>query len=398
MKEYRRFLLNKLIDSYEKSKLFRGENQVNVHIDFKFSKHSLADYFDELKYELKDEINEVCKNLSSEQLIQILWKKFETNNVIDRIRLNINNKDEVYRILKRKNKKDLEQNMKAILIPYLNNDTWLSEFSKTLINRLEDGKSIKRYFDLSQPDYAKTILDTIVKILSQKEEIAKRMFSISLFNNSKYFEEIESKITMIMKEFGPYSEDVDVLAEENIMNNPGYVFLKGSGIFKLNQATIDLNELQGEIGLSTQLLKHFSIKNLNVRRVLTIENLTSFHLFQPKNELVIYLGGFHNTIRRRFLSNIYSSNKNIPFYHWGDIDLGGFRILNHLRNKTRIPFKPYRMDLETLKHFKRYAMKIDGSYQNKLKNSLNKPEYKEFQDVIQFMIDKNIRLEQEILG
>ncbi|ERJ12245.1 Wadjet anti-phage system protein JetD domain-containing protein [Haloplasma contractile] len=397
MKNYRTFLLNKLIDRYENSKLFRGDNQVTVHIDFKFTKRHLGDYFNETRYELKDEIGEVCKNLESEELIHILWKKFEYGNIIDKIRLNTEQVDEVYRILNRVNKKELEQNMLNVLGDYVNHGSWISEFATSLVERLREGKSIQRYFDLNDTDYAKEVLTTLEEILKPKDEVSKRMFSINLFNNSKHFEELESKLIMIMKEFGPYNEDVDILSEENILNNPGYIYLKGTGVFKCNQETINLDGLQGEIGLSTLLLKELEILELDVGRVLTIENLASFHMYNPKKELVIYLGGYHNTIRREFLKQIHLFNQVSAFDHWGDIDLGGFRILNHLRTKTGIPFNPYRMDLDTLKRYETYAMTFNTAYEKKLKELLAQEAYKKFHGVIEYMIEKGIRLEQEIV-
>lgn len=397
MKDYRNVLLNKLIDSYESSKLYRDENLVAIHIDFKFTKRSLPDYFNEHTFEIKEHINEVCKNLQSERLLTIIWQRFEEGNIIERIRLNLDSVRIVYKQLKRQDRQSKEQAMIHVLSPYVGHESWLHVLATTLIERIKEGRSIKRYFDLDAPLDAKETLETLEAILKQKEEIPKRVFSIQRFNNSKYFEQLESKLTMLMNEFGDYGEDVDVLAEENIMHNPGYVYLKGHGTFRLNGETIDLGLLNGEIGISTELLKHLEVMELSVKKVITIENLASFHAYKQKGELVIYLGGYHNTIRREFLKKVYAFNQVVQFYHWGDIDLGGFHILNHLRLKTGIPFKPLYMDLNTLKQFENYALSIDHAYKNKLKTLLQKSEFSEFHDVIHYMIKKGIRLEQEIV-
>lgn len=51
------------------------------------------------------------------------------------------------------------------------------------------------------------------------------------------------------------------------------------------------------------------------------------------------------------MKKIYDENKNCEFLHEGDIDVYGFLILENLKEKTGIPFKPLNMDVDTLKRF-----------------------------------------------
>ena len=95
---------------------------------------------------------------------------------------------------------------------------------------------------------------------------------------------------------------------------------------------------------------------------------------------------------------LYDFNSYLTFYHWGDIDLGGFRIFNHLKSKTGIPFKPLYMDLATLKRYEQYALSIGSEYEKQLQELLNQVEYQDFYEVIRYMINKRIRLEQEIVS
>lgn len=398
MINYRSFFLNKLIDKYENSKLFRGENQINRKIDFKFTPITLRDYFHPTNVEYKLEINEVCKILEKENLIKIEWQKYEEGNIIERIILNIDYVDMIYHELQRPSKKDLEAHMMEFLKLYEDHPTWIKEFVGYLINRLKKGESIDKYFSLNDLKFAQDILFTLDMILKQDVEIPKRLFSIKLFNNSKYFELLENKLVSIMREFGPYGLEVDCLAEENILTNPGYVYLKGKGKFQNGIQVIDLHKMTGSIGLSTNILRNLQILELDVKQVVTIENLTSFHTYKAQDELVIYLGGYHNELRRTFLKMLYDFNSYLTFYHWGDIDLGGFRIFNHLKSKTGIPFKPLYMDLATLKRYEQYALSIGSEYEKQLQELLNQVEYQDFYEVIRYMINKRVRLEQEIVS
>lgn len=398
MKNYRDYFLNNLLDKYENSLLYRGDNQVHVTISYKFNKRNIPEYYDAFHYQYKEQINEIVKNIEVKSYIEIVWEKYEEGNLIKQINLNIDKAKEIYRLLSRFEKKEFEQDALSILKPYMNNQGYMGIFVREMVDTLENGKSISKYLDITKPKQIEDVLFTLEKILIQEEEISKRVFSIQLFNNSKYFESIENKILKIMEAYGNYIDVDNMLSEENILRNPGYIYLKGNGTFKVGAETIDLSLISGEIGLSSRSLKHFEVIELKVNKVITIENLTSFHNYNKQDELIIYLGGFHNKLRENFLKSIYKFNENIKFFHWSDIDLGGFRIYHNLKKKTNIPFIPYLMDKKTLIKYEQYAMPITSkTYLYTLKELLVIEEYQHFKDVISYMICQKIRLEQEII-
>lgn len=67
-------ILNKLLDSYERSSLAKGTNKVAVHIDFRFNKKTVPEYFDEssLAYE---EIHDRAHELEEKGFVRIIWKR-----------------------------------------------------------------------------------------------------------------------------------------------------------------------------------------------------------------------------------------------------------------------------------------------------------------------------------
>jgi hypothetical protein len=398
MKKYSNSILNILIDKYERSSLYKGDNAVNVKISFKFTKDALPDYYNEYKYELKDEINTQCLYLVETGYINLLWKKYQEGNIIEKIELNLEYLDEIYSSIGRVKKSSMEQDAIEIIEHYKNNETWLGSFALDMVDKLRAKSSIKKYLDIEDTKTIKDVLYALQAILKVRSEIPKRVLSIHLFNDSKRLEAIENKLIRIIVDYGDVDPDVDILAEYNVVSNPGFVYLKGKGIFKCSSGEVDLEALSGEIALGIALINNLEVKQLDVKRILTIENLTSFHTYKPKNELVIYLGGYHNSIRRELLKKIYSYNRTVEFYHWGDIDLGGFRILNHLRKKTEIPFESFLMDVETLKEYIHYGKPIESkSYLDSLKELLNKEEYEEFSETVEFMIENKVKLEQEVI-
>lgn len=136
---------------------------------------------------------------------------------------------------------------------------------------------------------------------------------------------------------------------------------------------------------------------INTPKIIAIENLTTFNTFNEEDFVCIYLGGFHNKARRELLKKIQEDNRGKEFYHFGDIDCGGFKILKHLREKTSINFIAYNMDLETLINGRNYCKELTQNDKNMLQEMLKEEAFKEFYDIFYYMLKENIKLEQEHL-
>ena len=99
------------------------------------------------------------------------------------------------------------------------------------------------------------------------------------------------------------------------------------------------------------------------------------------------------------LKSLYKIYNNLSeFYHFGNIDVGGLRILNHLRTKTGIDIKPLMMNKETLITNQKYCKSLTNNDIKALKDMLESSMYMEFYDLIQYMLSEGIKLEQEIIS
>lgn len=95
-----------------------------------------------------------------------------------------------------------------------------------------------------------------------------------------------------------------------------------------------------------------------------------------------------------FFKKIYENSKNMEFYHWSDIDIGGFNIFNRLQ--SLIPtLKPYLMDKQAFMNKKEYWIEMNKEYREKLLKMQEKEKYVIFKEVIDEMIKNNSKLEQE---
>ena len=383
-------VLNELLDLYEKSKTFLGENK--NHQTFKVSVSKLfPKYDDDSEFELYKEINQ---NLDLLQKKEFITTKADKSGKIRSVSLEENAIEQVYEYINRKSKADINKQLTELWDNYkdLQEESFspLLEYIKEQQSRISTNKIVQFFYE-NFDDY-EDLLNAVKAVLSNQNEIFIRELSVKLFNNSKRLETIENTIRSLLYKYGEYDDKETVLEEHNIIKTPTYVMVKGKGILHCGE-TIDLSKIKGDIGLSTQTLKTLSSVELNGANVITIENLTNFHKYHSENELVIYLGGFHNSIKREFIKLVAKCNSNAVFKHFGDIDAGGFYILEHLKRKTGINFIPHNMDIYTLEKNKDFWIKLTEN--DKARLSFLAEKSNEYKETIDYMLKNNCKLEQE---
>lgn len=296
-----------------------------------------------------------------------------------------------YEYLKREPKKDIHSRLKAMLIDYKDKNDVLSRYCAEQLYRIDENKSV-RCFD-SDFDGYKCILKVLSEITDVKKETLQRDFSVKVLGDSKAFEKIKNKVVSILFEYGDFPKKETILEDLNIMRNPGHIYFKGNGEISIGGQIIDFSKIDGDLAISASLLDTVDRITVKGDTVMTVENLTSFNSFSDNSVFAIYLGGYHNTDRRNFICKVYEQNSGKRFLHYGDIDAGGFYILLHLRKKTGIDFKPYCMDIETLKKYADYTKKLTENDRKRLECLKES----EFCDVVSYMLNNNCKLEQEAL-
>ncbi len=416
--DYDIYILNRLIDKYERSNLYKGTNRIRRNLYLHFNPHEISDYFIDETSRYKQEINGACMALERASFIYIHWVKFEKGNLIDKVRLNLDNLESIYAYLKRKPKRERESRLQDMICKYAeefkeleigNGVTqsfkWINDFYSYINTRLSQHVSVKEYIDIEDMSKTEDIFKALNTLALLENEVPKRIFSIKALGSSKAFDGVESKITKIIRTFSPevtLQDNDEILAELGIVKNPQYLLVSGDIELCIGGERIALKHFTPDLGLAPETVATLEFVSVKGGPIITIENLTSYHQFirnTKGNWIVIYLGGYHNTWRRQFLNKLkVFLGEEIPFYHWGDIDYGGFTIYRHLNAKCHLHAKPYLMDCETLQRYEKYALPIKNkAYKKKLQELLKDPEYAVFHDTIEYMLYKGIRLEQECI-
>lgn len=378
-------LLNALLDKYESSKSFIGKNKVRQRFLIRVG-DLFPEYLDHANYEAFQSVNDAVDLLARKKLV---LAKIEKANVCKEIQLNPESIEEAYRLLGRTAKRDVHETISSILTRYQDSNAILHQYVLAQLDRLAQNKPVQ-YFnnDFTEFEQLLKAIDALGKV---QNETFYRDFSMQVFRDSKVFDRISGKVANLLYEYGEFAEKDQVLAELNLVKNPTYVHIKGAAKLIMNSEKIDLSTLHGDIAFSSTMLDDIDCVEVTGREVMTVENLTSFHLVSCESRLIVYLGGFHNTVRRHLIKKIHQQNPDVAFYHFGDIDAGGFQILQHLRRQTGINFLPYKMDLGTLLKYQDSAKSLTENDRGRL----FKLRGQGFDEVIDYMLMRNLKLEQE---
>ena len=401
MDRYQKTVLNELLDKYERSRSYLGENRVSQSFAVTIAK-KFPQYADDSEYDLFREINDSLPEIEEAGIIRL---EYEKNGTIKKAVL-VNEKiSECYSMLGRIPRRQKQESLLSVIDEILSDRTdsryeCLNLYLKEQKKRIARNRNVE-FYD-GDTDKYRQFLEMAAAVLENEEETYIRDFSIKLFHDSKTAEELRSKVQSMLYQYGEFEEKEHILEENGIVNTPTYVCIKGCAEIVLGGQHINLRNIRGDLALSSETLKDLSSITVAGRKIITIENLTSFHDFNNNEYFVIYLGGFHNRTRRNFLKKAYDDNPDCLYFHFGDIDAGGFYILNHLREKTGIRFKPVYMEKEILEEFRAFTKPLAQSDRKRLENLLEKyadeddREYAEIcSEAVEYMLINNCKLEQE---
>lgn len=392
--EYSKDIISRLLDIYERRNGYAKRPEELRSIQFEVSKEYpiYKDRYDNEKY--RDINTAIEKNVAAGLIIA---EKDQTGRY-SKIKLNIARVDECYALLKRTSIPDQCKKVLSVLEKANNAECLL--IGRIVSDFCEQIKAYKKLpydlgYDARRVGEVLQVLEAVTKLTS---ETYIRNFSTALFKDSKRFQrEYRSTIESILFN---YTDDVvekdDILGYYNLYENPTYVLIKGNARICFDESAIELSEMPGGIALSNGSLAGIHKISVKADKVITVENLTTYHDCDEQDTVYIYLGGYHNTSKQKLLELIYENNGDKEYYHEGDLDVYGFLILKNLIDKTQIPFKPLFMDLGTIERFYRAGLyKNLSARDRKVITSKKDGQLSAYKDVLEYMLANDCKVEQE---
>ncbi|MEA4971521.1 MAG: DUF2220 family protein [Candidatus Pelethousia sp.] len=386
-------ILNLLLDRYERRGLYDAQTLENVRAVTLNIGKEFPEYKDAFRVEDIAEFDAAIEDLT---IRNVLSGRKDARGMYGTVRLCLSSVEEAYRLVGRTSISFVRQRQVHLLRQYESaGGPALWAFCKSQLERLAQNKSIA--FGIG--DEYETLWHTLMALQAIErlsQETYARNFSEAVFHDSKRFQTIRPKIERILCEYGDQQvASKRILEQYNLFDNPAHIWVKGLLQVAYLGGMINVAAVPGGIALPSRSLGQIQSIVVRCAKIVTVENLTTYHDTEESDCAVFYLGGFLNQTRRQFLQKIYADNPKLSFSHKGDLDVYGFLILEHLKSSTGIPFEPIDMDLSTLQRC------YDAGHYKHLteqdKKAMASSELHPYKEILQFMLEHNCKVEQESL-
>lgn len=232
------------------------------------------------------------------------------------------------------------------------------------------------------------------------EPVYKRIFSKQNLMNSKTFEKrMQSRVIAAARRHldtvDDNMDDYEVLSQILIENYSQELAVKGDFDIELEGELIHLRYFPYGVVLNSRTLKAASVpKQRQIKKIVTVENKANF-MSMPYEEgsLILFSHGYFSPVERDFLKVLEGSLKGetVEYYHTGDLDYGGVKIFEYIKNRIFPELKPLMMDTETFEQFREYGETIEESKLEKLKRTKEKT----LQPLIDLICREKLVIEQE---
>lgn len=195
------------------------------------------------------------------------------------------------------------------------------------------------------PENVESVLDSlrVISALNETcdEDMPVRQLSGQLFTDSKRIEGLLSVLDYLTQKDETCTlarHPEDVLGALGLVKFPQPVLIAGRAVARFTNGD-GLNIPGPYIGLAPQSLDAIEAYQ-DARYILTVENYTTFNEIAKGKAgsvegIVMYTAGMPSpSFLHSYAMAVNGIPSRIPIYHWGDIDLGGFRIADVLARKA----------------------------------------------------------------
>jgi hypothetical protein len=247
------------------------------------------------------------------------------------------------------------------------------------------------------------VLKAIAFIENNQSDLYIREVSMKVYGDSKFFEEktLEQVCNMFRKHLNrAVSKDEmldEILINYHIIKEPQKLSIKGKAIINISGIEVNISGFSEGMEFSAKDLEYIQSIKIIAPEFMTIENRTSYLRYRNDNVVTFYLGGYANRYQRDFIKKVYIDNTDTRYMHFGDIDAGGLWIHNHLCEATGVNFELFSMSPMELKN-KEYESCVHKLSDNDRSTLQQLKKIEIYTEVVQYMLEHNAKLEQEIIS
>ena len=387
------------MDNYRKSKKDSGDNKTNRRTQVKPEKMYKKYNANDGDFEEISKFNQAVEHLSKLGFIRSVKETFGTQ--IQCIFLVDECIQEAEQYLAEKCgyvSKDMQiEKLRNLVGKYKNASPICEKECARLLESIVERKVPKNIDELDD------VLKAIAFIENNQEELYMREMSMKVYGDSKYFENVSLQpvCSMLRKYSKQNLRDGELLDEilllYHIAREPQKLCIKGKVIIHISGKEVDISGFSEGIEFQASDLINIQSIKLMVPNFMTIENRASYLRYGRDDVVVFYLGGYANRYQRDFIKMVYASNTDACYLHFGDIDAGGFWIHHNLCEVTGVNFELFSMSAHELENrdFASCLHELSGNDKVRLQELKKSDAYEE---VVQYMLRNNVKLEQEIVS
>ncbi|MDR0469723.1 MAG: DUF2220 family protein [Peptococcaceae bacterium] len=359
----------------------------------------------------RDRFNIAAQRLEQEGMVRL--EHVPGRPVIASIILNLEKIDEAYQTAHKVHPAIAAAEVDTLIRESLRDvaTEWIQAWRDTVCQELRQTLHIPVFFRQGA-EYARDF----VRVLANYDRlrgsaITVRAFSSICFQNSKTFEQAyQDEFLRAATRFDPELAELSAqgefgarekLAFLGVYAHPEMYQLSGNCSILTDTGEVDLAPLfPFGVALPGSAVDGIvSIRFQNVKRIVWIENLTSYDEYLRTeimpDELVIYHGGFLSPKKRQFMYKIAASLPlGMAVSFWADIDLGGFQMFSRLQ-KAFPQLTPLRMSADDVSHYAPFGLARDAAYLQRLQTALDQREFPQFDDSIRMILREGVTIEQE---
>lgn len=389
-----RAILHILLDRAERP---QRQRVVRVRLD----ESHFPDYWDQHDVRERLEANAALLELERLGLVRLHWQKFEEKNWLSAVDLVSEQLGSIYAVLRRTPRTQQETALRNLLAEQTPVPGWHADFLNWVKAQLSKSLSIAP-LDFQDSKKNANLLLAISTIAQLEEPVLERILSIRLFNDSKRLETLLDAILLVLRRHDPdaslYGKDMNaLLLAHHVARVPEHILIAGPLVLQTKDACLDTAPFKPSVGISAATFHNATSISCAARQVLTIENATSFSelaAIGPEMTLLVFTSGFASPAILTLLRTLQRAHPYLKFFHWGDIDVGGLRILEHLRRHIS-PILPLGMDTTIFQEHLAFGQTLTKEELNGLRKLRDHTSIKDCVPLIEMMIFAGKKLEQE---
>lgn len=394
-----RAILTTLLDRYE-----QPERQTVVRA--RLSEKAYPDYYARSDAGPRQTANQIFQQLADQGILHLHWQKWERGNWLTAVDLQPEQADALYALLQRTPRPLQTAALRDMLAVQTPAAAWFATFLAWAAQQLSQQRS-PAPLNLTDPRWNADLLSALDTIAQLQHPTSERALSVRLFADSKRLAPLRSAIVAVLRRCDPqaaqFGDDDRALLQAHMLQRiPEYVPIAGPIVLHCatdadQPSLLDLAGFSAGLALPSTTLQTCQVPACHARAIITVENATSFHellAVRPPDVLAIYIGGFASPATLHLLRAVREAAPALHWYHWGDLDPDGLRILAHLRSHLS-DIQPLAMDSATLSHHHQHAQPLSARERSVLKQLRQHPRLADCHPLIDELLTTGTKLEQE---